>query len=66
MSAERHPLAKARDEYLDSPAGKSACDLGSLPATNPIYLRNRIESAFISGWNAAEEHAQMKSMEPKA
>jgi hypothetical protein len=64
----RHPLAKARDEYLESERGRAGCDLASLLSNERAddlyarqhYLRNRIESAFIAGWNAAEYHALTK------
>jgi hypothetical protein len=57
----RHPLAIARDEFLESEEGKRMCDLSTIfggPTNAPNagdihrYFRNRIEAAFIAGWNA--------------
>ena len=53
----RSPLAKARDKWLESERGKECINpvgIGVLEC-NRMYLRNRIESAFIAGWNAKEE-----------
>ena len=53
----RNPIAKACDNFMLSQKGKHLCDaLGiSAPARMPLYLRNRIEAAFIAGWNACEQ-----------
>jgi hypothetical protein len=65
----RHPLAKARDEFLESEAGRKACDLpslhcGAVDNTRAIYLRNRIEAAFIAGWNARAYYELTEPIEP--
>lgn len=63
----RNDLAKARDVYLDTFLGKEACDLSTLTGQRAaFYLRNRIEAAFVAGWNAKEAHvpALPKSQEP--
>lgn len=53
MSDLRSPLAKARDDYLDSDEGRDMCDTRNLPPTAfSQYLRNRLEKAFIAGWDA--------------
>lgn len=44
----RSPLARARDKWLASEKGKKCCE-GN---TQGQYLRNRLELAFIAGWNA--------------
>ena len=44
-------LAKARDKWLRSEDGKK-CIAGH---TYGQYLRNRIERAFIAGWDAREQ-----------
>lgn len=55
MNDLRSPLAKARDEFLDSNDGRDLCDSRNLPATAfSQYLRNRLEKAFIAGWNARD------------
>jgi hypothetical protein len=63
MADLRHPQAKARDEFLESPEGRRLCDLGSLIGNFDLatlisrgtpYLRNRLEAAFLQGWHAAE------------
>lgn len=55
MSDLRSSLAKARDDFLDSEAGRDLCDSRNLPATAfSQYLRNRLEQAFIAGWNARD------------
>ena len=44
-------LAKARDKWLQSDDGKE-CSIGE---ANGQYLHNRIERAFIAGWDACEQ-----------
>ncbi len=43
-------LAKARDRWLASDTGKSCC----AGKTEGQYLQNRLEKAFITGWDARE------------
>ncbi len=52
----RSPLAKARDKYLQSKQGKSACDPATLGARadQRQYLENRITLAFLAGADAAK------------
>lgn len=50
MSDIRNPLAKARDDWMFSEEGKQ-CACGT---TSGQYLRNRLEAAFVAGWNACE------------
>ena len=52
-----NPLAKARDEFMLGPEGTRLCDaLGiGAPARCGLYLRDRIEAAFVAGWNACEQ-----------
>lgn len=52
----RNALAKARDEWFDSDEGKSCVDPRTLraPASQWSYLHNRLERAFIAGWNARD------------
>lgn len=53
MTDQRSPLAKARDAFLDSEAGRDLCDTRNLPATAySQYIRNRLEQAFVAGWEA--------------
>lgn len=47
-------LAKARDKWLQSDDGKE-CSIGE---ANGQYLHNRIERAFIAGWDASEKSLQ--------
>ena len=51
MSDLRNDLAKARDAWLESPEGIRC----QKPGAFGVYLRNRLESAFIAGWNAARQ-----------
>ena len=44
-------LAKARDRWLQSEEGEE-CSTGE---TRGQYLRNRIERAFIAGWDACKK-----------
>ena len=44
----KSPLAKARDKWLLSEEGERCCQ-GS---TKGQYLKNRLELAFIAGWDA--------------
>ena len=48
LTNEGHKIAKARDEWLISGAGRHCC-AGS--ATSE-YLKNRLVVAFIAGWEA--------------
>jgi hypothetical protein len=52
MSDHRSPLAKARDEWLDSPEGKrcSNADLLRYPCQRQ-FLENRLIEAFCAGAN---------------
>lgn len=56
MTDLRNDIAKARDAYLASPEGQRGIDGHSiaLPYRTHQFLRNRIEAAFIAGWNAKE------------
>ncbi len=47
----RSPLAVARDDFLDSAAGKKLWDAETLKAPRDqwYYLKNRIEHAFLEG-----------------
>lgn len=51
----RNDLAKARDEWMLSVEGRNCSE--PLPI-NTFYLRNRLESAFVAGWNAAAKKAK--------
>jgi hypothetical protein len=56
MNDLRSPLAKARDEFLDSDNGRDMCDSRNLPQTAfSQYLRNRLAEAFVAGWNARDQ-----------
>lgn len=44
-------LAKARDKWLESQEGQ-ICSAGE---AHGQFLRNRIEKAFIAGWEAREQ-----------
>jgi hypothetical protein len=46
----RSPIAKARDAWLESPEGKR-CSEGRAEGQ---YLENRLVTAFIAGWTAAQ------------
>jgi hypothetical protein len=46
----RNPLAKARDKFFESLQG----DALTVGMPGGQYLRNRLEAAFIAGWNACE------------
>lgn len=45
-------LAKVRDEWLKSKEGKECCE----GTTKGQYLQNRLERAFIAGWEAYEKN----------
>lgn len=52
-------LAIARDAWLESPEGRACTDLESMqcyknPRSGEIYLKNRIERAFLAGAKAME------------
>jgi len=48
------PLAKARDEWLDSKEGEIAQSVNILYDSNQrVFLENRLIMAFIAGWDAS-------------
>lgn len=47
-------LAKARDKWLQSDDGKECCHAMG----QGQYPRNRIEKAFIAGWDACQQGYQ--------
>jgi hypothetical protein len=51
MGDMRSDLAKARDKWL---ASDEATALIERPGAVGVYLKNRLEKAFIAGWNAAK------------
>ncbi len=51
-------LAKARDRWLESKDGAKCCE----GKTHGIYLKNRLERAFIAGWDAFSQELD-KSLE---
>lgn len=53
----RNALAKARDEWMVTPAGVKCLDGSTIyvPAEQWQYLSNRIEAAFVAGWTAKED-----------
>ena len=52
-----NPLAKARDDFMLSREACYLCDPTSIgaPAHCGLYLQDRIEAAFVAGWNACEQ-----------
>lgn len=58
MKDLRDKLAKCRDEWMLSREGIK-CQDGS---TSGRYLRNRLERAFVAGWNAHEALAKTQDM----
>ena len=52
-----NPLAKAREEFMLSREACYLCDPTSIgaPAHCGLYLHDRIEAAFLAGWNACEQ-----------
>lgn len=55
MKDFRNPLAKSRDEWLESEEGKRCSD----GQTEGQYLRNRLEMAFIAGWAARNKQPEI-------
>jgi len=49
-------LARARDEWLASDEGVKCCRGG----TQGRFLKNRIECAFVAGWNFCGELAKLE------
>lgn len=62
MADMRIAIAKARDIWLESDEGKRCCD----GAPVGLYLRNRIECAFLAGARIAEAQAEEKLAEVRA
>lgn len=56
MADLRNDLAKARDAWFESDEGIRAADSESLRLGSHVelFLRNRLERAFVAGWNAKE------------
>lgn len=52
-NAKRHPLAIAIDAWLADPETQRLLS----GEASGVYLRNRLELAFASGWNACESSA---------
>jgi hypothetical protein len=53
MSDEGRRLALARDEFFESLMGSSTIE----GIAHGVYLRNRLEYAFVSGWEAGRKDA---------
>jgi hypothetical protein len=52
----RSTLAKSRDCWMLSPEGMRAAE----GTASGIFLCNRLETAFIAGWNAREKEPPKK------
>lgn len=55
----RSPIAKARDEFLEKRAALHGSPSG-------VYLRNRIDLAFVTGWTEGEKAARNDALEDAA
>lgn len=52
---KRIPAAVARDEFMEGKGDMLASTSGlGCPPNSKKFLRNRIEAAFLAGWEAAE------------
>jgi hypothetical protein len=53
-----HPVAIARNKWQDSDEYKDKADPQTLINWEAArqYLENRLEAAFIAGWNACDEY----------
>lgn len=50
------PAAIARDKFMEGKGDMLASTMGlRCPASMKRFLRNRIEQAFVAGWEAAEQ-----------
>jgi hypothetical protein len=49
---QRNAIAKARDDWFETEDGKRA--LNPIPGLENQYLQNRLEMAFLAGYQAAE------------
>lgn len=56
MTDMRNDIAKARDKWLESEDGKTSAE----GYATGQYLKNRLERAFIAGWNAAAKAKESK------
>lgn len=59
MSDNRNDLAKARDTWLDSKQGQTCA--GGI--AEGVYLKNRLETAFISGWEAKDKEIEQLKLQ---
>jgi len=61
LKCRKHPLAKALDEWLESPEGKRCVNVSTLSKASAApftsnespYLRNRLIAAFYAGAEAS-------------
>lgn len=54
MSDLRNAVAKARDEWIESDEGR--CCMSPVSGLEPQFLQNRLECAFLAGYQAAENN----------
>jgi hypothetical protein len=56
---KKHPAAIARDNWKKSEEYREAANIRSLGGVSHLsrYLENRLERAFLEGWNACEKEA---------
>ena len=59
MKNEGRKLAEARNNFFASQAGEKILDIATLRGGGQ-YLKNRIEIAFIAGWNARKNARHKK------
>ena len=58
----KSPIAKARDEFLDSDVGKQLYEpriINCCPGLKP-YLKNRVERAYLQGWEDCENERKKR------
>lgn len=62
MADLRNDLAKARDAWFESAEGRQVADGRGIGvhADDEFYLRNRLELAFLAGWEARERTEQQR------
>jgi len=56
MTDLRNNKARARDKWMESAEAKRLIKISTQPDEfNSQFARNRLEAAFIAGWDAAQQ-----------
>lgn len=65
IATKRHPVIVALDEWFATPDGNRCMSQHLRLPDDETYLKNRLTSAFIAGWNACENQSKTVPVEKK-